>query len=197
MMQPHVLACKSFIMGTCNLLIVGLPDGWRVQMGPFPPEVDHWQDFGGVTWAQVGRSSYQAVGSGASALLRVDIGRWHGANGAHGGAGQRIGIGRRSGGGRRIGAGAAAGRFDNRFDPRRALHRVHDAGESALGGHPGAWALGEVRRGFGRWGKPVPALALTAACPSTGRVIRLLAEGPSRPVLEDVLEANLACWTCH
>jgi len=36
-MQPHVLACKSFIMGTCNLLIVGLPDGWRVQMGPFPP----------------------------------------------------------------------------------------------------------------------------------------------------------------
>ena len=207
---PHVLACKSFIMGTCNLLIVGLPAGWRLQRGPFPPEVDHWRDFGGVTWAQVGRGSYQAIGpalppvperrradrtgpaqpaaphdtgrsSLVSAVLRITISRW------------RPDDDRRRG----VLTPAPARGVNDRLNAGLGLHRVTASGQSTLGGHPGTWALGEVTQGFGPWRRSVPALTLASACPATGRLVHVVAECPSRPALEAMLEANRACWTCH
>jgi len=195
---PHVLACKSFIMGTCNLLIVGLPGGWRVQAGPFPPEVDHWRDFGGVTWALVGRGSYRAYGppaapatgpgspAGASPAPPAAASPGAQAPGRLQAAVLHVRVGR-------LEQGDAAALAD----ARRALHRVHASGEAPFGGHPGTWALGEVAQGFGPWRRPLPALALGAACPSTGRAVQLLVECPSQEALEAMLEANRACWACH
>ncbi|HEX6989571.1 MAG TPA: hypothetical protein VF282_08885 [Bacillota bacterium] len=215
-MQPHVLACKSFIMGTCNLLIIGLPAGWRLGRGPFPPEVDHWRDFGGVTWAQVGRGSYEAIGP-AGGPDRGAPGPAHGrdlgarepgreARGPGRGAGEpdrrgivsavlRIQIDRWRAGVDRP-AGPPAGRGDP-FEARLALHRVAASGRSTLGGHEGTWALGELSQGFGPWRRPLPALALASACPATGRRVRVVVECPSRAALEAMLEANRACWSCH
>lgn len=169
--QPHVLACKSFIMGTCNLLIVGLPRGWRLQTGPFPPEVERWRDFGGVNWALAGRGFYRTFrpggGRSPAALLRVQVCRLD------------------------------SREADALADARRALAGVDTWGESPFHGHQGSWALGEVHQGFGPWRRPLPALAVGLACPATRRAVRLLVESESRDDLATLLEVNRACWACH
>lgn len=172
---PHVLACRSFVMGTCNLVIIGLPAGWPVRSGRFPPEVDHWRPFGEVNWAVAGRGSFRALiprehaGPSGNRLLegRVEI--------------------------ERAGTRAAAALLQ----PEGVLGRVSERGETQLGGHPARVARGAVARGLGPWRRWVPAAAVGLACPHTQRNLRILLETESEAALNEALAALTANLACH
>lgn len=167
----HVIACKNFFIGSCNLLIIGLPTGWRLQKGPFPAEVDHWMINGEYCWATVGRGSYrfhapQPEGRGWQTLdARLHM--------------------------ERSGTGAAR----SLAVPAAALATVAESGSMALGGHEARWALGAVRRGLRR--APYAALAVSLECPETRRQVRLIVEGPDPAVLRRALTALSEALICH
>lgn len=165
--RPHVLACKSFIMGTCNLLIIGLPAGWRLGNGPFPPEVDRWRPVDGINWALSGRGSFRARRGAEGVEIRIHVEQ----------EGSR--------------AGAALS------DPAGVLSQVGESGEYRLGDHAGRYALGRVDRGLGPWRSSQPALAVSLACPETARVIRLVAAADDEGMLREVLAATAAHLRCH
>ncbi|HEY8394269.1 MAG TPA: hypothetical protein VIK92_05700 [Thermaerobacter sp.] len=166
----HLLAVRSLVFGTCNLLVIGVPDGWKVVDGPFPPEVDRWFVLDGVNWAVAGRGHWRLAGPvtgerghrpvvDASLELRP----------------------------------AAPGHPP--ADPALSLARVTASGTRPMGEHAARWALGEVRRGFPRRARP--ALAVTIACEATRRHLRLLLEGPDPGDLESLLPALDAGIRCH
>lgn len=161
---PFVLACRSLVLGTCNLLVLGLPPGWRLVPAGAPPEVDRWRVLGDVNWALAGRVSFHAWGPGPGGGRSVLAGEVEVAP-----------LGSRAA--RSLGEVAAP------------LRRVDAAGERTLGAHPGRWARGAVRRGVGPWGRWVPALAVGVECPRTGRRVRVLVEADRAEVLPEVLDA--------
>jgi len=174
---PQLLACKSFMMGTCNLLVIGLPAGSRVQSGPFPPEVDRWRLRGEVNWATSGRTSFRAFvpSAGGSPARR----EWLRVDG-------RVEIEPQ---GTRASAALA--------DPARVLSSVVRQGEVTLGGHPGRWASGTVRRGSLLRPEAAPALAVSVLCPGTRRRIRIIMEADAESTLEALLPHLEACLACH
>ncbi|HEY8415115.1 MAG TPA: hypothetical protein VIK99_05015 [Thermaerobacter sp.] len=168
--RPHLLAVRSLVFGTCNLLIIGVPEGWKVVDGPFPPEVDRWFVRDGINWAVAGRGHWRLAGPAA---------------------GDR---------GRRPVVDASlelrpAGPGDPPGDPARWLARVSASGTRPMGGHAARWAVGEVRRGIPR--RPRPALALAIACAATRRHLRLLLEGSEAGTLQSLLAALDAGIRCH
>lgn len=168
---PFVVACTSVVMGTCNLVVLGLPAGWRLAPAGAPPEVDRWRVVGDVCWALEGRASFVAWGphpAGGTARLAGEV--------------EVAPLGSR-----------AARRL---ADPAAALHRVEAVGVPELAGHGARWALGAVRRGLGPWTRWAPALALAVACPQTGRQLCVRWEGSEPRVLTAVQEAAAALLRC-
>lgn len=175
--RPHLLAARSVVFGTCNLVLLGVPAGWRLADGTFPPEVDRWRVREGVSWATAGRGHWwlaarSGTGGGGRAALRAELFLSVAPAGpASAGAGPGRGYG---------------------------LRRVDDAGSLELAGHAAWWAAGAVRRGFpGRWR---PARALVLECTETRRRLELRLE--ATPVgdeadLDAAWQALLAQWRCH
>lgn len=168
---PFVVACTSLVMGTCNLVVLGLPAGWRLAPAGSPPEVDRWRVHGDVCWALEGRASFVAWGphpGGGAARLAGEV--------------EVAPLGSR-----------AARRL---ADPALALQRVEATGVHERAGHAARWALGAVRRGLGPWTRWAPALALAVACPQTGRQLRVRWEGGEPRLLAAVQEAAGAVFRC-
>lgn len=168
--QPHVLACRNLVLGTCNLLVLAVPAGWRVLDGLFPPEVDAWTLHGSVNWATAGQGAWRVAvppgpGRPAPALVELTLRLTPAA------------------------AGAAPA------DPAGALARTRAAGSLTAAGHPARWALGEVRRGLLR--RPRPALAAGVVCPHTRRRLDLLLEGAGPADLQELWSALAAGLACH
>lgn len=180
---PQLLACKSFMMGTCNLLVIGLPAGSRLRRGPFPPEVDRWRVVGDVSWATSGRTSFRAWLPGRGPGVAPPAGSaghaWRLVEG-------RVEI-------EPLGT-RAAGALE---DPARALASVHAQGTAILGGHEGRWAAGAVRRGGLLRPRPGPALAVSLACPGTRRQVRVIMEADAEEPLRTVLGHLEAALACH
>lgn len=212
--RPHLLAVRSVVFGTCNLLLLGVPAGWRLGDGAFPPEVDRWHVRDGVSWATAGRGHWwlaARTGTGGRAALRAElflqvtpagaVGAGPGTPAAE--AASAAGRGGRNAGPRPGKGGAQARASGKRGGGRPAardwgLGRIDATGSCLLDGHPGWWAAGAVRRGFpGRWR---PARALVLECSFTRRrlYIRLEAAPGGEPGdLEAAWEALLAEWRCH
>ena len=55
---PYLLAVRSVVFGTCNLLLLGVPAGWRLGDGAFPPDVDRWAVRDGISWATAARGHW-------------------------------------------------------------------------------------------------------------------------------------------
>ncbi|BDG61075.1 hypothetical protein [Caldinitratiruptor microaerophilus] len=172
-MRPHVLAARSVVFGTCNLVVLPVPEGWRLADGIAPPEVDTWRLRGDVSWATEGRGSYRLVGPERGGVVEASL---------------RF---------RPVREGGAAGAAGAEPAPAGAtapgpMARVDLSGDVEVAGHTARWALGVVRRGFPR--RLVPALALSYVCNHTGRHVELLLEGEAdlRPWL-DTLAAGLRC----
>ncbi|HEY8488415.1 MAG TPA: hypothetical protein VIL38_05025 [Thermaerobacter sp.] len=182
--RPHLLAVRSVVFGTCNLLLLGVPAGWRLGDGAFPPEVDRWQVRDGISWATAGRGHWWLAsrdGAGGDAAPRARVR-----------AELFLSVVPAAPAGRgAVGAGtppAAA----------QGLRRVAARGALELAGHRGWWAKGAVRRGFpGRWR---PARTLVLDCGATGRQLQLRLEaaaGCPEEELETAWQAILAAWRCH
>lgn len=76
--RPYVLAAQSFVIGSTNFVLLGLPPGWRALKGPFPPEVDRRVERGDVSWALEGQASFALQGrlggpETERALLRLQV----------------------------------------------------------------------------------------------------------------------------
>ncbi|MCG0239256.1 MAG: hypothetical protein L6E13_08570 [Firmicutes bacterium] len=170
-MELHLVATRHFLLGTCNLVLLPLPPGWRLVDGPVPPEVDRWLRRDGVAWATAGRGSYRVLVPG---------------EGGAGRPGQALSL--------EVRVGPVPG-LEVRVGGRPPLARVHAAGSGLLAGHPGTWALGEVGRGFPRRFRP--ALWVDLECPETERRLSLFAEGAEPAVLERFLAALRAGPLCH
>lgn len=170
-LKSHLVATRNLLLGTCNLLILPLPEGWRLVDGYSPPEVDRWVKRDGVAWATAGRGSYRVVASSGRPddhrprVLSLDV---------------RLAPAGNSGSPEPWGAEPA---------------RVREAGSGTLAGHRARWALGEVLRGFPR--RLRPALAIRLECPETGRRIDLLFEGEDAALQEEVLAALRQGPVCH
>ena len=221
---PPVLAVRSLVFGTCNLVLLGVPAGWRLGTGAFPPEVDRWQVRDGVSWATAGRGHWWLT-AGADAVPsepeaaggpgRARNGRAASAGDAEQTAG---GVPARQGYAGRcrpatvrvelfldLTPAAAPAPHPGRNGPRAlppasagTLGRVAAQGVLAVAGHRGWWARGEVRRGFpGKWR---PARVLVLDCPETARRIRIRLEtaaGSGEAELELAWQALLHDWRCH
>lgn len=161
----HLLAVRSLILGTCNLLVIGLPPGWRVLDGSFPPEVDRWHLRGDVSWAVAGRGTWRLVapaGGGPRAVVDAALHL----------APARAGV----------------------PDPAADLWRVAASGAAVMAGHPARWALGEVRRGILRRPRSALAVALACPeTGRTLRLLLEGAEPAYLRALLDPLAAGLAC----
>lgn len=170
-MKPHVLAARSVVFGTCNLVVLPVPEGWRVADGIAPPEVDGWRLRGDVSWATDGRGSYRLVGPERGGVVEASL-RF-----------RPVREGELPGG---------AGAEPARRAARGPMARVDVSGEVEVAGHTARWTLGAVRRGLPR--RFVPALALSYVCSQTGRHVELLLEGEAdlRPWLE-TLASGLRC----
>lgn len=170
--ESHLLAVRSLVFGTCNLLVIGVPEGWKVADGPFPPEVDRWFVLDGVSWAVAGRGNWRLAGPVPGEGARRPV----------------------------VDASLElrpAGPDDPPADPADVLARVAASGTRLMGGHEARWALGEVRRGIPR--RAHPALAVTITCGVTRRHLRLLLEapGPGGFEVEQLLPALEAGIRCH
>ncbi|MFO7172545.1 MAG: hypothetical protein DIU70_006220 [Bacillota bacterium] len=201
-MELHLLAARQFLLGTCNLMLLPLPPGWRLVDGPAPPEVDRWLRRDGVAWAVAGRGSYRVLvageagqpGQALSLEVRVE-GRPREGKGGQGTPAVPGGGGPGSGGHGNGGPGASHWLRPGRGVRRPPLDQVLASGSGRLDGHPGAWALGEVGRGFPRRFRP--ALWVELDCPETERRLSLFAEGAEPAVLERFLAALRAGPLCH
>ena len=54
----QVLAANNLLLGTTNLLVLGLPPGWSLRNGLQQPEVDARRVVGSVCWATQGGAHY-------------------------------------------------------------------------------------------------------------------------------------------
>lgn len=163
-----MLAAQSFMMGSTNFVLVGLPAGWKAGKGPFPPEVDRRVERGEASWAVEGQASFElqgplATGEKARGLLRLYVGAGEG--------------------------GKVPGAF--------RLARVDGEDRLLLGGHEGVFRWGWVRTGLGPWASFIPAAAWTAFCPATGRSLHLLVESSRAEAVDEVARAVAEYWRCH
>lgn len=168
--KPHLLAVRSLVFGTCNLLVIGVPEGWRVVDGPFPPEVDRWFVQNGVSWALAGRGNWRMAGPAAGGDTRRAV--------------VDLSLDLRP-----------AGPDVLAEDPAPSLVRAGSSGIWQLDGHTARWARGEVRRGVPRRSRP--ALAVTIGCPQTRRHLRLICEAAHAGDLETLLPALGSGIRCH
>jgi len=74
-MAEHVLSARHPLLGTANILLLAVPDGWRVLDGPSRPEVDRWTQRDDLRWMSEGRATYRLVEAapGAPGLARAEV----------------------------------------------------------------------------------------------------------------------------
>lgn len=60
-MREQLLAARNLVMGTTNILLLAVPDGWRVLEGPSQPEIDRWSERADQRWMSEGRATYRLV----------------------------------------------------------------------------------------------------------------------------------------
>jgi hypothetical protein len=60
-MKQQLLAANHFVMGTTNILMIALPDTWRLLDGYAAPEVDRWSECGERRWMSQGRAPYRLI----------------------------------------------------------------------------------------------------------------------------------------
>lgn len=74
-MAAQLLAANNVLLGTTNLLITGLPDGWQLVEGYAHPEVDAWSEYGDVRWVSRGHGVYRLVEPhpGRPGLVRCEV----------------------------------------------------------------------------------------------------------------------------
>jgi hypothetical protein len=142
--KEHLLACNSLVMGTCNILIIGLPLGWRVVGGFARPEVDRWMDYRRARWATAAMAPYKLVEAHPEdrSLARAEVDL------------------------------LVSVSPPRPLQATNGLAEVADSREEEVYRHDGAWARGAVTRGF-LPSRRVPALHLEWSCEYTGRRIRL------------------------
>ena len=66
----HLLAARSVVFGTCNLVLLGVPAGWRLGDGAFPPEVDRWAVRDGISWATAASGHWWLAATSAGTAAR-------------------------------------------------------------------------------------------------------------------------------
>lgn len=74
-MREHLLSARHPLLGTTNILILAVPDGWRVLDGPAQPEVDRWTEREDLRWMSQGHAYYRlaAVAPEAPHLARAEV----------------------------------------------------------------------------------------------------------------------------
>lgn len=60
-MHEQLLAARNSLMGTTNILLIGLPDNWRLIEGHAQPEVDRWTEYQDRRWMSQGHGLYRLV----------------------------------------------------------------------------------------------------------------------------------------
>ncbi|BAD39664.1 hypothetical protein [Symbiobacterium thermophilum] len=74
-MREQLLAARNLVMGTTNILLLAVPDGWRVLEGPSQPEIDRWSERADQRWMSEGRATYRlvAVAPEAPEFARAEV----------------------------------------------------------------------------------------------------------------------------
>lgn len=74
-MREQLLAARNLVMGTTNILLLAVPDGWRVLEGPSQPEIDRWSERVDQRWMSEGRATYRlvAVAPEAPEFARAEV----------------------------------------------------------------------------------------------------------------------------
>lgn len=74
-MREHLLSARHALLGTTNILILAVPDGWRVLDGPSQPEVDRWTQRGDLRWMSQGHAVYRLawVAPDAPGFARAEV----------------------------------------------------------------------------------------------------------------------------
>jgi hypothetical protein len=177
-MAEQLLAARNPLIGTTNILLIGLPDGWRLLEGYGAPEIDLWTEYRERRWMSRGHAVYRLVEPhpGRPGLVRCEVELAVEATPLEG---------------------TAAG-------GRTAMAAVGVPVACKVGGHEGKCLYGTVRRGlFPR--RTVPALVLEWTCPQTRRRIRIALNAVPRRAaataevadLERVVAALVAAVKCH
>ncbi|MGE5675172.1 MAG: hypothetical protein ACM3XM_15085 [Mycobacterium leprae] len=179
-MREQLLAADNFVMGTTNILLIALPDGWRMLEGHAAPEVERWSTYRDRRWMLEGRAPYRLVRPHPDKpqLVAAEVELC-------------------------ITAKSASGRY-----PRGNRLDYKETGQVAVGEHKGQYRLGTIRRGglLGLLpGMAVPALHLDLLCFETGRRIHLelnaLRRGHEPTATESDLRALLRAlqdsFRCH
>ncbi|HYG60894.1 MAG TPA: hypothetical protein VD902_22680 [Symbiobacteriaceae bacterium] len=60
-MGSQLLAANNMLIGTTNMLVTGLPEGWRLLEGYARPEVDEWTEYRDYRWVSRGQGVYLLV----------------------------------------------------------------------------------------------------------------------------------------
>ncbi|HWI51037.1 MAG TPA: hypothetical protein VNT01_02700 [Symbiobacteriaceae bacterium] len=74
-MGSQLLAAHNLLMGTANLLVLGLPEGWLLMEGYAHPEVDAWTEYQNRRWVSRGQGVYRLVEPhpGQPGLIRSEV----------------------------------------------------------------------------------------------------------------------------
>ncbi|HYF94864.1 MAG TPA: hypothetical protein VD969_21840 [Symbiobacteriaceae bacterium] len=60
-MGQQLLAARNALLGTTNLLVLAVPEGWRLLDGYAQPEVDSWSEYRDRRWMRHGQGVYRLV----------------------------------------------------------------------------------------------------------------------------------------
>lgn len=175
-MRQRLLAANNLVMGTANILLIAVPDTWRVADGYATPEVDRWSEFRERRWMMDGHAPYRLVEPHpeADGVVRAEV---------------ELLI-------------QAVPLKSPAVRPR--LASVAEVQQVELSGHQAEVTFGTVRRGLFP-PRTVPALHIGMACPATGRRLTLdlnaALRGSSPAATEEdlaaLLEALKAGLGCH
>ncbi|MEW8979851.1 MAG: hypothetical protein AB2385_15785 [Symbiobacterium sp.] len=74
-MREQLLSARNLLLGTTNILLLAVPEGWRVLDGPAAPEVDRWSERENRRWMSQGQASYRLawVAPSAPGLARAEV----------------------------------------------------------------------------------------------------------------------------
>ena len=167
--ETQLLAVQGFVFGTANIVIVGLPRGWRTTPGWTKPDVTRWQVFGSKSWATEALGTYWI-------LVPPDVGE------------QGRGAPRRE---RGLRGSSAAG-----WASLPAMVRTGRSGEADAAGHAVPWQLGEIQRRLWLRQTQIPALTVGWQCQRTQRSLELLFTGGTPTHLAALVPA-LGALRCH
>jgi hypothetical protein len=166
-MGEQLLAARNALIGTTNILLIRLPEGWRLIEGYGAPEIDRWTEYREARWMSQGHAVYRLIQPhpGDRGLVRCEV---------------ELSVLASPLGGP---APAAAA--------RHGLAETLGSEVCMVGGHEGFCLHGTVRRGL-LPRRTVPALVLEWSCTQTGRSLRVMLNGiPRREALSSARAEDL------